>query len=345
MPEGKEFLKYLDLWTQAPTGEECPLAGKAGYSNALVWSDLEVMVKASHFRTSHTKMASQNDFIEAYSSARRIAKEMSATSGATIFPYSKFYIFFDQYATIYRLTITLIVSALVAIWVVGSLLLGSIWTGFCITLVVGMIVVDIMGIMALWGISLNAVSLVNLVICVGISVEFCSHIARAFMFPPSSPSLSSLSKGSKSSKLKYSAKDARAWAALTGTGGSVFCGITLTKVIGVGVLAWTRSKIFEIYYFRMWAALVGVGGLHALVWLPVVLSVLGGGEEKGWASGSGEADGEGLEGDLRRRSRYISESGRYHTVRQGEEEGEEEDWSDDDEGEGVERGSLLGRRR
>ena len=339
MPEGKEFLKFLDLWTQAPTGEECPLAGKAGYSNALVWSEEEVMVKASHFRTSHTKMASQNDFIEAYASARRIAKEMSAASGMTIFPYSKFYIFFDQYATIYRLTATLIVSALISIWAVGSLLLGSIMTGFCITLVVGMIVVDIMGIMALWGISLNAVSLVNLVICVGISVEFCSHIARAFMFPPSSPSLSFLSKKSKLSKLKYSARDARAWAALTGTGGSVFCGITLTKVIGVGVLAWTRSKIFEIYYFRMWAALVGVGGLHALVWLPVVLSVLGGGGEKGWASGSGEAGGEAEDRNLT--GRMIRG---YHTVRQGEEEGEEE--SSDDEGEeGTERRSLLGGRR
>ncbi|KAK9325807.1 hypothetical protein V1517DRAFT_313557 [Lipomyces orientalis] len=40
-----------------------------------------------------------------------------------------------------------------------------------------------MGVMALWGISLNAVSLVNLVICVGIGVEFCSRIARAYMVP------------------------------------------------------------------------------------------------------------------------------------------------------------------
>lgn len=42
-------------------------------------------------------------------------------------------------------------------------------------------VVSVMGAMGVWGISLNAISLVNLVISVGISVEFCSHIARAFM--------------------------------------------------------------------------------------------------------------------------------------------------------------------
>jgi Niemann-Pick C1 protein len=38
-----------------------------------------------------------------------------------------------------------------------------------------------MGVMAVWGISLNAISLVNLVISLGIAVEFCAHIARAFM--------------------------------------------------------------------------------------------------------------------------------------------------------------------
>ena len=37
-----------------------------------------------------------------------------------------------------------------------------------------------MGIMVVWDISLNAVSLVNLVMATGIAVEFCAHIARAF---------------------------------------------------------------------------------------------------------------------------------------------------------------------
>ena len=38
-----------------------------------------------------------------------------------------------------------------------------------------------MGVMGMSGISLNAISLVNLVIALGISVEFCAHITRAFM--------------------------------------------------------------------------------------------------------------------------------------------------------------------
>jgi Niemann-Pick C1 protein len=186
-----------------------------------------------------------------------------------VFPYSKFYIFFDQYVSIVQLTGTLLGSAVAIIFVLTSAILGSIATGAVITTVVVMTVVDIIGTMAIAGVSLNAVSLVNLVICVGISVEFCAHIARAFMFPPRTL----LEKA----PAKFRGKDARAWAALVNVGGSVFSGITVTKLLGVCVLAFTRSKIFEIYYFRVWLALVVFAATHALIFLPVALSYFGGG--------------------------------------------------------------------
>ncbi|KAI5778092.1 sterol-sensing domain of SREBP cleavage-activation-domain-containing protein [Geopyxis carbonaria] len=290
MPEGEEFLDYLKIWMQAPTGGECPIAGKAAYSSAIVPDYNNTMVKASHFRTSHTSMSSQKDFIEAYAAARRIADDISRTTGTQVFPYSKFYIFFDQYSTIVRLTAALISAALGCILVVSSILLGSLKTGFVVSATVAMIVIDILGVMALWGVSLNAVSLVNLVICVGIGVEFCSHIARAFMFPARSVV--------ERAKVKFRGRDARAWSALVNVGGSVFSGITVTKLIGVCVLAFTRSKIFEIYYFRIWLTLVIVAASHALIFLPVFLSLAGG-------DGYMPEDAFGLEADLHTRRALI----------------------------------------
>ena len=41
------------------------------------------------------------------------------------------------------------------------------------------------------------------------------------------------------------------------------------------VLAFARTRIFEIYFFRMYFALVVLGAAHGLVLLPVLLSLVG----------------------------------------------------------------------
>ncbi|RYP52277.1 hypothetical protein DL768_002489 [Monosporascus sp. mg162] len=269
MPEGEEFVHYLQKFLTSPTNEECPLAGQASYSQAVVVDVENTNVPASHFRTSHKPLRSQDDFINAYQSARRIANEVSAEMGIEVFPYSVFYVFFDQYADIIQLTATLLGSAVAIIFAVSTVLLGSILTALVVTITVVMTVIDIIGAMAAFDVSLNAVSLVNLIICVGIAVEFCAHIARAFTFPSGSVM--------EHAKNRFRGRDARAWTALVNVGGSVFSGITVTKLLGVFVLAFTRSKIFEIYYFRVWLALVVFAAAHALVLLPVLLSLLGGG--------------------------------------------------------------------
>lgn len=258
MPEDEEFIHYLQKWIHSPTNEDCPLGGAAPYSTALVInpSNSSLPVPASHFRTSHTPLRSQSDFIAAYASARRIASTISEEQGIDVFPYSKFYIFFDQYASIISLTGTLLGTALACILVLTTILLGSPLTGIVVTLTVAMIVVDVLGVMALAHVSLNAISLVNLVICVGIGVEFCAHIARAFQFP----SRSVMEKA----KHKYRGRDLRAWASLVNVGGSVFSGITVTKFLGVFVLAYVALPPF---FFLPTSPSLHEHNLRSSVWM------------------------------------------------------------------------------
>ncbi|KAI8993287.1 patched family-domain-containing protein [Pilobolus umbonatus] len=232
IPEGQEFLDFYDLWIDMTPDDNCPLGGKASYGDAIVSNHQDVTIEASHFRTYHTPLRNQEQFIFAHAAAKRIAREMSEELDLEIFPYSVFYVFFEQYSYIVSMALQILGLAIISIFIVTSSLLGSLRCGLIVMSVVIMILIDVVGVMTLWNISLNAVSLVNLVICVGISVEFCCHIARGYMVAAGS-------------------QEERAGKSMIDVGSSVFCGITLTKFAGVIVLAFTRSKIFEIYYFRM----------------------------------------------------------------------------------------------
>lgn len=57
----------------------------------------------------------------------------------------------------------------------------------------------------------------------------------------------------------------RAEAAMKSAGASVLTGITLTKLVGVSVLAIAPSLLFRVYYFRMYMATVAVGAFQVCV--------------------------------------------------------------------------------
>lgn len=256
-PSTVQFREKLPWFLNALPSADCAKGGHGAYTNSVDLNGYETgVIQASEFRTYHTPLNKQGDYVNAMRAAREFSSRMSDSLKIDIFPYSVFYIFFEQYLDIWRIALINIAIALGAIFIVCLLITSSFWSSAIILLVLLMIVADLMGMMALLDIQLNAVSVVNLIMSIGIAVEFCVHIAHAFL----------VSHGNRSHRAKE---------ALSTMGASVFSGITLTKLVGVIVLSLSRSEIFVVYYFQMYLALVIIGFLHGLIFLPVILSLFG----------------------------------------------------------------------
>ncbi|KAG7526301.1 Niemann-Pick C1 protein [Solea senegalensis] len=257
-PVGEDFMRFLPMFLSDNPNVKCGKGGHAAYATAVDLYPNNTRVGATYFMTFHTIMKESSEYIHALQMARELSENITQSIGHKVFAYSVFYVFYEQYLTIAHDTALNLGVSIAAIFVVSTILLGfELWSAALVSLTIVMILVNMFGVMWLWDISLNAVSLVNLVMSCGISVEFCSHIVRAF------------SVSVKKNRVE------RAEEALAHMGSSVFSGITLTKFGGILILALSKSQIFQVFYFRMFLAIVLLGATHGLIFLPVLLSYIG----------------------------------------------------------------------
>nr|CAH8861848.1 unnamed protein product [Trichobilharzia regenti] len=281
-PSEKDFKHYIRNFLSENPGLECPKGGKAAYNVGVQLiidkNNIEdATVGANYFMTYHSVLKQPDDYINAIKAARYYANKVTQSwytntttttvgqidmtgpiQNNTVFPYSVFYVFYEQYLTLANEAAFQLGICLLAIFIVTLIFFGfDIVATLMVIFGVVYIVISVSAIMVLWSISLNALSLVNLVVALGISVEFCAHIVRSFVV-----SVSPTRVG-------------RAKEALNEMGSSILRGITLTKLGGIVVLAASKSRLFQIFYFRMYLCMILFGALTGLIILPVYLSYFG----------------------------------------------------------------------
>ena len=164
------------------------------------------------------------------------------------------FIFFDQYVVILDNTLQNLGIAVGAIAVVSLVLLPSITAVLWVTLATVSICGMVIGYMSLWGVSLDSVSMINLVMCIGFSVDFAAHISYHFVASPSTDS-------------NENARDA------LGALGTPIVQGAVSTVIAVAALSTASTYIFRTFFKLVFLVML-LGFFHAMAVLPVVLSTL-----------------------------------------------------------------------
>lgn len=166
-----------------------------------------------------------------------------------------YFVFFDQFELVRPTAIqSMIIGALIMMVVSFIFIpnfLCSLWVAFSII----SIEVGVAGYMALWDVNLDSISMINLIMCIGFSVDFTAHICYTYM----------------SSKAKSSKEKVRE--SLYSLGLPILQGASST-ILGCIALLVAQSYIFLVF-FKMIFLVIFFGAMHGLFLLPVLLSLFG----------------------------------------------------------------------
>lgn len=129
-----------------------------------------IQIDTSNTMSYHTILRTSSDYTEALKFARTIADNLTAIldiEDVEIFPYSVFYVFYEQYLTIWSDAIASLSYSLLLIFLVSFIFSNfNLFSALIILLIVLMILMNMFALMYFWNITLNAVSLVNLVMVI-----------------------------------------------------------------------------------------------------------------------------------------------------------------------------------
>ncbi|KAK5859597.1 hypothetical protein PBY51_021143 [Eleginops maclovinus] len=169
--------------------------------------------------------------------------------------YHPAFIYFDQYTVIMDNTIQTVMVAVIVMLGVSLILIPSPLCSFWVAFAICSVIVGVVGFMALWGVSLDSISMINLVMCIGFSVDFSAHISYSFVSSPKSD------------------VNGKAIDALARLGYPILQG-ALSTILGVVVLCMSGSYIFRTF-FKIVFLVITFGLFHGLVFIPVFLTLFG----------------------------------------------------------------------
>ena len=182
-------------------------------------------------------------------------RELASDSPISVFAFSPAFIFYEQYVAILSQTLQTVGIAVAMIFFVTIIFMPHPLLLLYVTATVAMITAGVFGFLYFLDLTLSAITMIHVIMSIGFSVDFAAHICHGYM----------ISSGVD--------RNERMRAGIIRSGAPVFHG-AISSLLGVVMLAFAKSYIFYSF-FQVMSLVITFGILHALLLLPVILSLIG----------------------------------------------------------------------
>merc|ERR1719422_1649035 len=152
-----------------------------------------------------------------------------------------------------ELTRNLLLSIL-CVAIITTLLLGNIFVVILVLTMVVATLVDIVGFLHFWNVTIDIISAINIVLAIGLCVDYSVHIAHAYL----------ASKGTRQQ---------RTMKAMRMIGMAILNG-GITTFLALSFCGLSSANVF-VTFFKVFCLTVIFGLFNGLILLPVLLSIIG----------------------------------------------------------------------
>ncbi|XP_028397226.1 patched domain-containing protein 3-like [Dendronephthya gigantea] len=186
--------------------------------------DLKFSEDKTHLKASRILVYSRSDPDSTFqrNMMASIRKDLLHSSNVHAFAVALPFIYFEQYARVLDETIRNLIVAGISIILISCLFLNHFVIIFCLIWGFVALIFELLGLMYIWNVSLNSISMINLIMALGFSVDYNAHVAFHFV------------------SSKATTPELRVIDALHTVGGSVFLG-GLSTFLGMMPTGFTSS--------------------------------------------------------------------------------------------------------
>ena len=198
--------------------------------------------------------------IDALKAEKEVAQSQSLnlgkdTSDWRMFSFGEIYHAWELYAVIVQEILLSVIVGLVAVFVIALIFIPHPFGALLVTPIVGMIYVELLGVLQIAGLHLNTVSAVGLTMSIGLVVDYNMHIVLTYF------------------EINDAAtREERVKKVLNTMGKSIMLG-GFSTFLGVLPLSFSGSEICRTF-FVTFLGIVFLGAGHGLILIPVVLSLI-----------------------------------------------------------------------